>query len=111
MRLLSFFALTLLLSAGSSSLSFGQAPKDMKYYEAVSADGSELPKPDPWCKLAHFGSRSLWECPRSVDLGLPNLNSSHGKGEGGAGGGFSGGGSSSGGMNGGGSTGGMGVTP
>ena len=96
MRLLSFFALTLLLSAGSSSLSFGQAPKDMKYYEAVSADGSELPKPDPWCKLAHFGSRSLWECPRSVDLGLPDSNSSHGKGEGGAGGG-----SSSGGMNGG----------
>jgi len=58
-------ALALLLLTGLAGTSLAQpvSSDQKRYYEAVSPNGDPLPKPDPWCEIAAFGSRSLWACP------------------------------------------------
>jgi uncharacterized membrane protein YgcG len=98
MRVFSYAALALLLLGVATGPSYGQVKTDQKrYYETRSPTGEDLPKPDPWCELAEFGSRSLWACPvlgqeegYSVGAHSDSANGSTHSGGGGSSGGMGG---------------------
>lgn len=81
--------IALLAAAGSAHAQ--KSGDDLKYYEATLANGEQAPKPDPWCELATFGTRSVWACPKNHSSSLYGNSGTAGASASGGGGDMGGG--------------------
>jgi hypothetical protein len=93
MRNSSCLLLSILFVPAGMNASVGQTSTTVKYYEAKTVTGGDAPRPYPWCELADFGGRSLWQCDQASaeTFGFAgNVRSESGGGK--DGGGMSGGG-------------------